>query len=109
MKLTKRLLHVLDSREKEQEVSALISPSGRWGMYRDGKGTTLFQVNTGLVVRRNLSHQDARAIVEAYEDISTPLLDDLGFGQRGTSEEARAELVLLLQALNELRHAGKIR
>lgn len=111
MKLTRREIQVIPKRGESSLVPAMVSPSGRWGMYRypPGKGMTVVHVPTGLAVRRTLLQKEARALIEALEEIPTPHIDTQDFGEQGSSREEKDELILLLHKIKGMIRAGEIR
>lgn len=87
------------------EISGMVSPSGRWALHRTEEGSKFYSVShvpTGVLARSKVSHAQARAMVEAFEPIETPLLDAMAFGQIPKELPEKQELFPIRDRLFEI-------
>ncbi len=110
MKLTKQDREVVIKGDTVS-ASVMASPSGRWGMYRDPKSgkMTVAHLPTGQTARRDLLQREARVLIEALEEIPTPLVDALPFGVHASTREEKDELIPVLRRIQTMVHEGTIR
>lgn len=102
-KLHKGLLALLKPAQGQSpSVPAMFSPSNRWAMHDKGnlyggKQYNVTHVPTGVAARVGLPYAQAKALLWLLEEVPTPVLDALPFGEFGKeqSDLAKADLMAL--------------
>ncbi len=111
-KLTPALIRIFVKEGKPVEFDGQISLSGRWAIfeYPGGRRNKTFwqvlHVPTGIALRLGLKVTAAKRLLAAVEEVETPDLDALEFGQLAYTPEAKADLRKLVEVMRPLIEDG---